>query len=165
MVVVATDAPLDARQLRRLAARTPMGLARVGGFAGLHAAVPDFMFNLFGSAATSEYAWYTILAMVLSNLVSIIAVSTGMQTAGSAKNETAARVGMIGGMDQFNVLTSGTPAQIAQEVQALFDGFGRVWRPTKFTPSTTMRWFSGWTLSARPADAASAASPNACERT
>ncbi len=76
----------------------PIALARVGGFAGLHAAVPDFMFRLFGSAATSEYAWYTILAMVLSNLVSIIAVSTGMQTAGSAKNETAARVGMIGGM-------------------------------------------------------------------
>jgi len=33
MIVVATDAPLDARQLRRLAARTPLGLARVGAFA------------------------------------------------------------------------------------------------------------------------------------
>jgi D-aminopeptidase len=33
MAVIATDAPLDARQLRRLAARTPMGLARVGSFA------------------------------------------------------------------------------------------------------------------------------------
>ena len=33
MAVIATDAPLDARQLERLAARTPMGLARVGGFA------------------------------------------------------------------------------------------------------------------------------------
>jgi SSS family solute:Na+ symporter len=76
----------------------PIALHRVGGFAGLHASVPDFMFNLFGSAATSEYAWYTILAMVLANLVSIIAVATGMQTAGSAKNEMTARVGMIGGM-------------------------------------------------------------------
>ncbi len=76
----------------------PIGLHRVGGFAGLHAAVPDFMFRLFGSAATSEYAWYTILAMVLANLVSIIAVASGMQTAGSAKNEMTARVGMIGGM-------------------------------------------------------------------
>ena len=76
----------------------PIGLARVGGFAGLHAAVPDFMFRIFGSAATSEYAWYTIVAMALANLVSIIAVSTGMQTAGSAKDETTARVGMIGGM-------------------------------------------------------------------
>lgn len=76
----------------------PIALARVGGFAGLHASVPDFMFRLFGSAATSEYAWYTILAMALANLVSIIAVASGMQTAGSAKNEMTARVGMIGGM-------------------------------------------------------------------
>jgi SSS family solute:Na+ symporter len=76
----------------------PIGLHRIGGFAGLHATVPDFMFRLFGSAATSEYAWYTILAMVLANLVSIIAVATGMQTAGSAKNEMTARIGMIGGM-------------------------------------------------------------------
>jgi SSS family solute:Na+ symporter len=76
----------------------PIALHRVGGFAGLHAAVPDFMFRIFGSAATSEYAWYTILAMVMANLVSIIAVATGMQTAGSAKNEMTARFGMIGGM-------------------------------------------------------------------
>lgn len=34
VTVVATDAPLDARQLERLAARTAMGLARVGGYAG-----------------------------------------------------------------------------------------------------------------------------------
>jgi D-aminopeptidase len=34
MVVVATDAPVDARQLRRMAARTPIGLARVGASAG-----------------------------------------------------------------------------------------------------------------------------------
>ncbi len=33
MVVVATDAPVDARQLGRLAARVPMGLARTGSFA------------------------------------------------------------------------------------------------------------------------------------
>ncbi len=76
----------------------PIALHRVGGFAGLHATVPDFMFRLFGSSATSEYAWYTIMAMALANLVSIIAVASGMQTAGSAKNEMTARVGMIGGM-------------------------------------------------------------------
>lgn len=33
IVVIATDAPVDARQLRRMAARTPLGLARVGAFA------------------------------------------------------------------------------------------------------------------------------------
>jgi len=76
----------------------PLGLVRIGGFAGLHARVPDFMFNLFGSVTTSEYAWYTILAMILANLVSIIASAPGMQTAGSAKTENTARFGMIVGM-------------------------------------------------------------------
>jgi len=76
----------------------PLGLSRIGGFAGLHARVPDFMFNLFGSVTTSEYAWYTILAMVLANLVSIIASAPMMQTASAAKNENAARFGMIVGM-------------------------------------------------------------------
>ena len=76
----------------------PFGLAKIGGFSGLHASVPDYMFELFGSVTMSEYAWYTILAMVLANLVSIIAVAPGMATAGSAKDEMTARMGMIGGM-------------------------------------------------------------------
>ncbi|MEE9502441.1 MAG: sodium:solute symporter family protein [Candidatus Aminicenantaceae bacterium] len=76
----------------------PLGLSKIGGFSGLHATVPDYMFKLFGSVTMSEYAWYTILAMVLANLVSIIAVAPGMQTAGSAKDEMTARFGMITGM-------------------------------------------------------------------
>jgi SSS family solute:Na+ symporter len=76
----------------------PIGLDRLGGFEGLHAQVPDYMFSLFGSAATSEYAWYTIMAMVVANLVSIIAAAPMMPTAGSAKNEMTARLGMLGGM-------------------------------------------------------------------
>jgi SSS family solute:Na+ symporter len=76
----------------------PIGLSRIGGFGGLHASVPDYMFELFGSVTLSEYAWYTIAAMVLANLVSIIAVVPGMATAGSAKDEMTARLGMIGGM-------------------------------------------------------------------
>jgi len=76
----------------------PLGLSKIGGFSGLHAAVPDYMFDLFGSGALSDYGWYTILAMVIANLVSIVAVSTGMQTSGSAKDEMTARFGMIVGM-------------------------------------------------------------------
>ncbi len=76
----------------------PVGLHAVGGFSGLHASVPEYMFELFGTAALSEYAWYTIVAMVIANLVSIIAVAHNMQTAGSAKNEATARFGMIFGM-------------------------------------------------------------------
>lgn len=76
----------------------PIGFSRIGGFAGLHASVPSYMFQLFGSPSLSDYGWYTILAMILANLVSIIAVATGMQTAGSAEDEMTARIGMIGGM-------------------------------------------------------------------
>ena len=82
----------------------PVGLAKLGGFEGLHAAVPAHMFALFGSASLSDYAWYTVLAMVLANLVSIIAVVSGMQTAGSATNEFTARIGMIGGMFMKRIL-------------------------------------------------------------
>jgi SSS family solute:Na+ symporter len=76
----------------------PFGLMKIGGFAGLHAAVPEHMFWLFGAEALSEYAWYTILAMTLANLVSIIAVGANVQVSGSARNENAARFGMIGGL-------------------------------------------------------------------
>jgi len=37
----------------------------------------------------------------------------------------AGKVAMIGGMDQFNVLTAGTPEEIRREVHRLFEGFGR----------------------------------------
>jgi SSS family solute:Na+ symporter len=76
----------------------PIGLSELGGFEGLHARVPDYMFALFGSAALSEYAWYTILAMVIANLVSIIATAPMMPTYGSARDEMTARVGVLGGM-------------------------------------------------------------------
>ena len=76
----------------------PLGLAKLGGFSGLHATVPEFKFELFGSVAMSDYGWYTIMAMAASNLASIIAFPTFMQTAGSATNENSARFGMIGGM-------------------------------------------------------------------
>ena len=35
------------------------------------------------------------------------------------------RLAMIGGMDQFNILTNGTPEQIRRETHRLFEGFGR----------------------------------------
>ncbi|MBN2092761.1 sodium:solute symporter family protein [candidate division KSB1 bacterium] len=76
----------------------PTGLNLLGGFSGLHAKVPEYMFQLFGSVATSEYAWYTVVAMVISNLVSIIATAPSMSIAGSAKDEMTARFGTIVGM-------------------------------------------------------------------
>ncbi len=43
----------------------------------------------------------------------------------AVRDAYAGCVAMIGGMDQFNVLTSGTPEQIRAEVRRLFEGFGR----------------------------------------
>ena len=43
----------------------------------------------------------------------------------SVRDAYAGRVAMIGGMDQFHVLTSGTPERIRAEVRRLFEGFGR----------------------------------------
>ncbi len=37
----------------------------------------------------------------------------------------AGKVAMIGGMDQMNILTTGTPEQIRTEVHRLFEGFGK----------------------------------------
>jgi hypothetical protein len=42
----------------------------------------------------------------------------------AVRNAFAGRVAMIGGMDQFNVLTDGTPDAIRAEVVRLFIGFG-----------------------------------------
>lgn len=76
----------------------PFGLVAIGGFKGLHAAVPEHMFWLFGTDTMSEYAWYTIAAMAFANLVAIIGVASGMQVSGSAVDENTARFGLIGGM-------------------------------------------------------------------
>jgi uroporphyrinogen decarboxylase len=40
------------------------------------------------------------------------------------RNAFGGKVAMIGGMDQFNILTNGTPKQIRAEVRRLFQGFG-----------------------------------------
>ena len=43
----------------------------------------------------------------------------------AVRDTYAGRIAMIGGMDQFNVLTTGTAEEIRAEVRRLFDGFGR----------------------------------------
>ncbi len=75
----------------------PFGLARIGGLAGLHAKVPDVMFNVFGGGNSSEYTWYSIGALLLVQLVGIVGSQASMTIAGSAKNEYAARIGAVTG--------------------------------------------------------------------
>jgi solute:Na+ symporter, SSS family len=73
----------------------PTGLARLGGFSGLHAKVPDYMFELFGSAATSEYTWYFVLVMALINLIGLPPRS--FVVGGAPKDDMSARVGLLTG--------------------------------------------------------------------
>ncbi len=76
----------------------PIGLARIGGFAGLHRLVPEEKFALFGSAAMSEYTWYSIGAMFFVALVVTpgAAGSVG-PSAAAGRNERALRTGSLGG--------------------------------------------------------------------
>ncbi|MDP4235958.1 MAG: sodium:solute symporter family protein [Bacteroidota bacterium] len=73
----------------------PVGLHALGGFAGLHAKVPDAMFNLFGSSAGSEYTWYFVLTMVIVNLIGL--APRNFTVGGSAKDDSSARIGMVTG--------------------------------------------------------------------
>ncbi len=83
----------------------PLGLIKLGGFAGLHAKVPDYMFELFGSEATSEYTWYFVAAMVTVNLIGL--PPRGFTSGGSAKDDKSARIGMIVGAFSKRIVTIG----------------------------------------------------------
>jgi Uroporphyrinogen decarboxylase (URO-D) len=43
----------------------------------------------------------------------------------AVKEVLGAKVGLVGGLDQANILSDGTPAQISREVRSLFETFGR----------------------------------------
>lgn len=73
----------------------PVGLSVLGGFEGLHRKVPDAMFDLFGSGAGSNYTWYFVMTMVLVNLVGL--APRNFTVGGSAKDDSAARIGMVSG--------------------------------------------------------------------
>ncbi|HBF34850.1 TPA: transporter [Candidatus Sumerlaeota bacterium] len=74
-----------------------VGLPQLGGFAGLHKAIPEHMFQIFGTVATSEYTWYAILAITFTSMVQIFGLMGNMAGTGSARDEDAARTGAIAG--------------------------------------------------------------------
>lgn len=75
----------------------PFGLAKIGGLSGLHAKVPDAMFQIFGAGNASEYTWYSIIAFLIVSFIGIHAAHANMNIGGSAKNEFAARLGAVSG--------------------------------------------------------------------
>ncbi len=83
----------------------PIGLLRMGGFSGLHARVPDYMFDLFGSGAVSEYTWYFVAAFATANLIGLPPKSfTG---GGAPKDDLTARIGLITGSFAKRFVTVG----------------------------------------------------------
>lgn len=76
-------------------AMIPLGMMKLGGFTGLHARVPDYMFDLFGSASVSEYTWYFVAAFATANLIGF--APKGFTSGGSPKDDMTARVGLVTG--------------------------------------------------------------------
>ncbi len=75
----------------------PFGLRQAGWFSGLHERVPEHMFNLLGSPQTSDYSLLFVISIILVNLVGIVVQPHMIQICGSARDETAARVGLTYG--------------------------------------------------------------------
>ena len=76
----------------------PFGLIKAGGFSGLHEKVPEYMFNILGSPASSDYTILYIFSIVLINLVGIVAMPHIITTGGgAAKDELSARIGLCYG--------------------------------------------------------------------
>jgi len=75
----------------------PFGLMQIGGFSGLHEKVTAPMFQIFGDANFGEYTWYSIAALLLMSWVAINGGAGSMTMSGSAKNEFAARLGVVTG--------------------------------------------------------------------
>jgi solute:Na+ symporter, SSS family len=75
----------------------PFGLIKIGGFTGLHQAVPDSFFKLFGTLATSEYPWYYVASLVCLGLIVYESAPQNPQVMGSGKDEEASRLGRING--------------------------------------------------------------------
>ncbi len=73
----------------------PVGLSRLGGFSGLHARISSEMFQLFGTSAGSEYTWWFVAIMTLVNLIGLAPRSFTL--GGAARDDHAARSGMVGG--------------------------------------------------------------------
>jgi len=86
-------------------AMIPLGLARLGGFSGLHAHVPDYMFALFGSGTVSEYTWYFVAVFATANLIGLPPKS--FTSGGAPRDDMTARIGSITGSFAKRFVTIG----------------------------------------------------------
>jgi len=74
----------------------PTGIHAIGGWHALAARVPKTMFDLFGASGSVQFNSWSILAITIPSLIQMNALSPNMNIMGSAKNEYAARIGVVG---------------------------------------------------------------------
>jgi SSS family solute:Na+ symporter len=94
----------------------PVGLQNIGWFSGLHGQLPDQMFQIVGSSEHSDYTWYYILALIIMNLVGVVAQPHIFATGGGgAKNEMSARIGLVFGnfLKRFSTIMWGFTGVVA----------------------------------------------------
>lgn len=84
----------------------PFGIWQLGGWTNFQEKIPTHLIELFGSGAGSEFAWYSILAILLVTLVQIHASVGNMSIAGSATDEDSAAFGAVSGgfMKRFMII-------------------------------------------------------------
>jgi Na+/proline symporter len=75
----------------------PAGLAAIGGWDQLGAALPPGALNLFGAAGASDFTGWTIAAVFFATLLQAHAMPHNMTIGSSARNEFAARFGAVAG--------------------------------------------------------------------
>ena len=108
----------------------PFGLAKVGGFHGLHAQLPPGFFHVFSSSG-GELAPFTVLMLMVSGLVGITVQPHMMAVASSGKTEWNCRVGWTYGNFIKRVCTIGwTLTGILAAV--LYPGLGHAGRERAF---------------------------------
>lgn len=84
----------------------PFGFSRVGGFAGLHHALPAHYFHVFDRAG-GELTPFTVAMLVLSGLAGIVAQPHMMAVASTGKTEWNCRVGWTYGNFVKRACTAG----------------------------------------------------------
>jgi SSS family solute:Na+ symporter len=85
----------------------PFGISRINGLYGgaglgsaldtLHVRLPNEFFRIFGSSALPDFTWYYVLTVSAVAGLSVVLQPNQLVTSAAARDETAARVGIVAG--------------------------------------------------------------------
>lgn len=75
----------------------PLAYVQCSGMAGIRQAVPDHLWDMFGSAQASAYTWYSVIALVFLALAGLPA-TPGNMLVNAARDERSAQIGVVVGL-------------------------------------------------------------------